>query len=94
MDFRLIEWLKVEHARDPLRLVRAPHLIISHTQRLQLVRAHPDKIKSAADVSTLLDRRSDWAQEWSSKIFEVICTFDRDLAAQAEKNGARKRKRD
>ncbi len=61
---RLIEWLKVEHARDPPRLVRAPHLIISHTQRLQLVRAHPDKIKSAADVSTLLDRRSDWAQEW------------------------------
>ncbi len=95
LDFRLIEWLQREHENDPLRSVRPLHLILSHSQRLHLVRAHPNKVKSVSDVLILLDKTSgsDWAEEWSLKVFNVICAYEHDLATLAEQNRIRKRKR-
>lgn len=94
LDFRLIEWLKLEHASDTLRAVRPPHFILSQAQRLILTRTNPNQIQSPSDITSLLAESSDWADEWETKIFDVIHTFDADLHTLNCQNGnGKKRKR-
>lgn len=92
LDYRIIEWLKLEHASDPLRTVRPPHLILSQTQRLILTRVNPKQIKSPSDITTLLNESSDWAEEWAGKLFTVFLLFEADLATLNGRKG-KKRKR-
>jgi predicted GNAT superfamily acetyltransferase len=92
LDFRLIEWLKLEHFSDPLRAVRPPHLILSQTQRLTLTRANPMQIQLPSDITSLLNETPEWADEWSDKIFNVIHKYDTDLTILLNHRGT-KRKR-
>jgi hypothetical protein len=91
LDFRLIEWLKLEHFSDPLRAVRPPHFILSQTQCLTLTRANPKEIKSPSDITSLLNESSEWADEWSNKIFNVMNSYDNDLAILNRRGTKRKR---
>ncbi|KAF8264318.1 P-loop containing nucleoside triphosphate hydrolase protein [Lactarius quietus] len=55
-------------------------------QRVTLVRTDPEKIKSAQDVTTLLDETADWGAKWSAKVFEVITKFDTNYACISEES--------
>jgi len=81
LEARLNRWLIHEHSVDSLRSVRPPHLILSHSQRFELVRAHPKRLKSVSDITTLLNESSEWESEWASKIYGVITQFNVDFAA-------------
>ena len=91
LDFRLIEWLKLEHFSDPLRAVRPPHLILSQTQRLALTRADPNLIQLPSDITSLLNESAEWSDEWSNKIYNVMRKYDTDLAALNNQGTKRKR---
>ena len=92
LDFRLIEWLKVEHKLDPLRSVRPPHLILSHTQRFILTRVNANQIKLPSDITALLNESSDWADEWALKLFNVLLQYKADLfTLNSTKGNKRKR---
>ncbi|KAH9029568.1 P-loop containing nucleoside triphosphate hydrolase protein [Lactarius hengduanensis] len=60
LECRLIKWLESVHSEDPLYSVRPSYLILSVSQRAILVRTHPNKIKSAQDITALLDQTSEW----------------------------------
>ncbi|PPQ81297.1 hypothetical protein CVT24_009899 [Panaeolus cyanescens] len=79
LEARLNKWLLQEHAQDPLRCVRPIHMVLSHSQRHELVRADPSKIKSPSDVTALLKETKEWAMEWEVKVFAVIETFKKDF---------------
>jgi hypothetical protein len=81
LDFRLVEWLKSEHALDPLRAVRPLCFILSDIQRASLVRIQAKKVQSASDIQSLLNETDEWASKWGDKILKVIQQYDRDLAA-------------
>ena len=95
LEYQLNKWLERVHSEDILCSVRPPHLILSDSQRATLVRAHPKKIKTPQDITTLLEQTSEWASEWSQGLFEVITNFAIDYArTTTEKTGVqRKRKR-
>ncbi|KAH8981064.1 P-loop containing nucleoside triphosphate hydrolase protein [Lactarius akahatsu] len=95
LECRLVKWLESVHSEDPLCSVRPPHLVLSVSQRAILVRTHPNKIKSAQDITALLNQTSEWASEWSQGLFEVITKFAIDYErCTTEKTGVqRKRKR-
>jgi len=84
LEFRLIEWLMLEHSADPFRSIRPPDLILSLTQRTTLIRADPSK--TAQDITALLDESVDWDAEWSAKTFEVISQFNKDYARITEQS--------
>ena len=79
LDFRLVEWLKSEHAVDPLRAVRPICFILSDIQRANLVRIQAKKIKSTSDIQAILNESDEWASKWGNKIFNLIQQYDRDL---------------
>jgi len=79
LEYRLIKWLEHEHSIDPLCSVRHPSLILSHNQRMTLVRIHPSKISSAISIATTLEQSSEWAEEWAEKLFAVITKFNEDV---------------
>jgi hypothetical protein len=87
LDYRLVEWLKVEHAADSLSDVCPPHLILSQTQHLNLTHVHPKKINSPSDITSLLNESAEWGDEWAVKLFKVLVSFDTDLATLKDKNG-------
>ncbi|KAI9463684.1 P-loop containing nucleoside triphosphate hydrolase protein [Lactarius psammicola] len=94
LEFRLTEWLKLEYLADPFRSIRPPEHILSETQRVTLVRADPRKIKSAQDITVLVEESAEWEAEWSAKIFEVITLFDKEYACiSGQLTTNRKRKR-
>jgi hypothetical protein len=80
LEFRLIEWLQREHLADPCRAVRPPELILSENQRASLVCADPKTLKSAKDITALLQESDEWDDEWSEKLFEVVTKFEVDYA--------------
>src|SRR5580698_3927262 len=63
LECRLIEWLQQEHLADPSRTVRPPDLILSDTQRASLVRADLKTLKTADDITVLLQESNDWGAE-------------------------------
>ena len=91
LDYRLIEWLKVEHATDSLRAVRPPHLIPSQTQCLNLMRVHPTKITSPSDITALIEESAEWGDEWADKIFKVLVSFNADLATLNGQKGKKQK---
>lgn len=80
LDFCLIKWLQREHLADRYRAIRLPDLILSEMQHASLVWADPKTIKTASDVTALLQESDDWDEEWSAKVFEVIKEFEVDYA--------------
>jgi|SRR6266446_2503749 len=80
LDAKLLSWLEEAHATDHWRVVRPIYHILSHAQRKKVVWAPPKSIKSPGDITTLLGESPDWAEEWSFKIFEVIQTYNKDIA--------------
>jgi len=93
LDFRLIEWLTLEHLSDPLHTVHPPHLILSQTQRFILTCTNPKQIQSPSNITSLLDESSEWSDEWANKIFKVIHKYDTDLSALNSHQKGKKRKR-
>jgi hypothetical protein len=83
LEFRLIEWLRLEHFADPFRAVRPPDLILSDIQRATLVRADPRKIKTPQDITALLEESAKWEVEWSAKVFGFITRFENEYAKKA-----------
>jgi hypothetical protein len=81
LDFRLVEWLKSEHALDPLRAVRPICFILSDFQRASLVRTQAKKVQSSSDIQAILNESDEWVSKWGDKILHVIRQYDRDLAA-------------
>jgi hypothetical protein len=78
LDYRLIEWLCRVHLADPCHAIRPPELILSETQRASLVQADPKTLKTAKDITVLLQESDDWDDEWSAKLFDVITKFEAD----------------
>jgi hypothetical protein len=66
--------------------------ILSAAQRAILICADPKKLKSAQDVTTVLEESAEWGAEWSMKIFEVIRQFETDYACILEKSKARRKR--
>lgn len=62
-------------------------------QRATLVQADPKTIKTASDITTLLQESDDWDEEWSAKVFEVITKFEVDYARVMGQTGAQKKGR-
>lgn len=93
LDFRLIKWLENEHACDPLRDVRPPYHILSHTQREKLIRVHRNSIKASSDITELLDESKEWETEWANKIYQIIDSYNTELDAQKGTSHQTKRKR-
>ena len=93
LEFQLIEWLRLEHLADPFRSVRPPDFILSETQRATLVRADPKKIKTAKDITALLEESDDWDAEWSAKIFRVITQFETEYASISEKSSTQRKRK-
>ena len=93
LEFRLIEWLRREHLADPYRAVRPSYFILSEMQRATLVQADPKTIKTARDITTLLQESDDWDEEWSAKVFEVITKFEADYGRVMGQTGAQKKGR-
>ena len=79
LEYRLFKWLEHEHSIDFLRSTRHPSLILSHNQRLTLIRTHPSKITTPKSITTILDQSPEWAEEWAEKIFSVIAKFNEDI---------------
>lgn len=81
LNFCLVEWLKSEHAIDPLQAVQPICFILSNTQCAILVHTQAKKIKSTSDIQTIHNESNEWASKWGDNIFNVIQQYDRDLAA-------------
>ena len=92
LDYRLIEWLKVEHATDSLCAVCPPHLILSQTQHLNLTRVHPTKITSPPNIMALIEESAEWGDEWANKIFKVLVSFNADLATLNGQKGKKQKR--
>ena len=90
LDQRLINWLEQVHESDPLRSVRPPHIILSPLHRQLLVRKPPKYIKSATDITNILEQTNEWAEEWQEKVYHVIRQFDHDLEASKKLQKATK----
>lgn len=69
LDSRLISWLQAATDNDPLQGVRATYDILSHAQRVKLVRAVPNSISSAATLVELLEETTEWGAEWAA----IVC---------------------
>ena len=76
-----MEWLKSEHALDPLRAVRPLCFILSDIQRASLVRIQAKKVQSVSDIQAILNESDEWVTKWGDNILNVIQQYDRDLAA-------------
>ena len=81
LDFCLVEWLKFEHAHDPLRAVQPICFILSDIQRACLIRTQAKKIETTSDIQVILNESEEWAAMWGNKILNVIRKYDSDLAA-------------
>lgn len=90
LEFRVVKWLEHEHSIDPLRSVRPPHLILSQQQQGTLIRTHPNKIKNEEDIRLILGESTEWANEWASKIYQVIKQFEGDYSRSTEKQAGKK----
>ena len=90
LEFRVVKWLEYEHSIDPLRSVQPPHLILSQQQQAILVRTHPDKIKTKEDICHILEESTEWANEWASKIYQIIKKFEGDYSRSTEKQAGKK----
>jgi hypothetical protein len=94
LEFRINEWLTLEHLADSSRSVRPPDFILTETQRAMLIRADPRKIKTAQDITVLLEESTEWGVEWAAKIFTVITQFEAEYTSISGKSTTqRKRKR-
>ena len=91
LDYRLIEWLKVEHATDSLRAVRPPHLILSQTQCLTLMCVHPTKITLPSNITALIEESAEWGDEWADTLFKVLVLFNADLATLNSQKGKKQK---
>jgi hypothetical protein len=88
LDYRLAIWLKDAHDSDLLRAVRPASLILSPTNREILTKTRIENIKSAKDMTKILDKTEEWHSEWAVKIFQVIQDYEHDWKALAVKNGS------
>ncbi|KAN0128795.1 hypothetical protein V8E53_013382 [Lactarius tabidus] len=55
-----------------------PELILSEMQHASLVCVDPRSLKTAEDITALLQESDKWNKEWSMKVFEVIKKFEKD----------------
>ncbi|TRM66783.1 P-loop containing nucleoside triphosphate hydrolase protein [Schizophyllum amplum] len=72
----LQEWRERAHEQDNLAHVYPAYYILSDVHIETLCRALPSTVKTAADVTALLQRSSDWAALWAQGLADLITNFD------------------
>ncbi|KAF8232785.1 hypothetical protein L208DRAFT_1126894, partial [Tricholoma matsutake] len=75
----LISWVKSAHENDPLCGVRAMYDILSHQQRIKLVRASMKSIQSSEDIVTLLEETNEWGKEWAGPLADLVMKYNEEL---------------
>ena len=90
---KLRDWRAGAHARDPLAFVRHPSLIIDDGGIKLLARLHPSNVTQSEQVVSALGQTQEWRDEWSSQVFDVIRSYDHELAARRKAEAARSKSR-
>ncbi|KAJ7805721.1 P-loop containing nucleoside triphosphate hydrolase protein [Mycena olivaceomarginata] len=57
-------WLSKAHSTDPLRAVRPASFILDAKGTKKLSTVHPDRMKTAGDVTAALEETEEWTLEW------------------------------
>ncbi len=76
---RLVAWRHAAHANDSLAAIRPASFIIDDTGITGLAKLHSQNITDYRQITVLLGQTTQWEEEWSREIFEVIRKFDEDL---------------
>jgi len=88
LDHAIINWLRAASANDLVRGVRPMYNnILSYHQRVKLVCAPPDAVRSSEAIVALLEENEKWAEEWATSLYKVVAEYDAKLpAVSAEKS--------
>lgn len=85
LDLRIITWLASMVEGSHNRCPRSPYDILSHRQRLLLVRSPAALLSSSDSIAEVLDESSEWKDSYADSLFEVIRNYDAELAAARRK---------
>ncbi|KAJ7603812.1 II DNA helicase [Roridomyces roridus] len=90
---RLTRWVDAAHTSDPLRAARLRTFILSDADLVSLATAHPDRVQSVTDVVAILQGTAEWEEEWGAQVFEVISTYDAEIAPPATRSRRQTKKK-
>ena len=76
---QLFNWWYNESSNDVLAIVQPPSFIIDNKSIIKLSSIHPSELTNEAQVVFALNESQEWKNEWATKIFDVIQTYDKEL---------------
>ena len=72
LDHQLMQWLEKEHEGDE-------YDILSHLQRVKLVRTQAKDLHNPGDITLLLGESREWEAEWAFKLFALLQQYEAEL---------------
>lgn len=97
---RLYAWRKQAHENDYLSSVRPSSFILDDTSIKLLTTLHPTNIQNTTQLVLAINETSEWEDEWSKKVLEVIHSYDQELqqsqktAIAAKKDDVKRRRKE
>lgn len=79
LDLRLLTWLTSSVQSNQNIGHFTPYDILSHRQRVVLVRSPASLLFSADAITNILDESAEWKETYADSLFEVIRKYDADL---------------
>ena len=89
LDKKVINWLEEAVENDKLQGTRASYDILSYQQRVRLVCAPPDVVRSPAAIVALLEESEEWAEEWAQSLYAVVSAYDAEIIAEEGQSAKR-----
>jgi hypothetical protein len=83
LDEAIVKWVRSAFENDPLRGTRAIYDILTYSQRLKLVCAPPESVRTPEAVTALLEESEEWEREWAAPLCQVVRDYDSGLKTSA-----------
>jgi hypothetical protein len=78
-------WWSQSHKSDPLNAIMPASWIMDDTQITTLSAVHPSLLSSAADVTQVLGKSTDWLEKYSEQIHKIIDKYDHPTVQESSR---------